>query len=115
MQRNISLNPTLARLLEAYELEHLTALVGWLEPDVADVSTEVPLLDTISLKEDPLMSSTPHLPIITEPIQTTEMALNELVEFSLVNEFGTTFQNKTYFDWLHQGILKQFATKPSLH
>jgi hypothetical protein len=90
----MNLNPTLAKLLEAYELEELNTLVSWLEPEAKPLEDE-----SLLLKEEPAMNTTRCF---------SPVVLDDLVEFSIVNEFGPDFQGKSCFDWLRQCLIQRF-------
>jgi hypothetical protein len=90
----MQLNPTLAKLLEAYELEELNTLVGWLEPEARPLTDE-----SLLSKEEPVMNTT---------FSSAPVVLDDLVEFSILNEFGPDFQGKSCFDWLRQCMIQRF-------
>jgi len=93
----MSLNPTLEKLLEAYELEQLDCLVGWLEPETK-LSPTLLMDESLPSKEEPVMNTT----LCSAPV-----VLDDLVAFSILNEFGSDFQAKSCFDWLRQCLAQR--------
>lgn len=114
----MELNATLVMLLEAYELERLTALVDWLEPEAAHVtiqlSQESQSLESSPPKEEPMMSTLSPLSVIDAQPSSTALALDDLIAFSIVNEFGTSFQGKTCFEWLRECVTRRFMPDASI-
>jgi hypothetical protein len=106
----MQLNPTLTALLEAYELEHLQALVNWLEPEDAHLTVQSTDLSEFSpLPEElPPMNTLSATSILASATAQPVTTLDDLVAFSLLHEFGADFQGKTCFDWLRNCVTRRF-------
>ena len=101
------LSPYLAQLLEAYEPERLQALLNWLESDRSVLNDESPIQE----KEQFPMSAT-HVENPLSAIQAGSAApLDDLIIFSILDEFGPDFMGKPYFQWLSQCVSQHFTTQ----
>jgi hypothetical protein len=99
------LSPYLAQLLSAYEPERLLALLNWLEPDLSVVDEESPFQE----KETSPMSATTIENSDPESVTGSAVSLDDLVIFSILDEFGPQFMGKPYFHWLSRCVCERFA------
>lgn len=105
----MSICPYLAQLLEAYELERLQALVNWLEPDTSLLFNESPIQE--KEKETSPMSVITVENSNPDPLSSTAASLDDLIIFSILDEFGPQFMGKPYFQWLSHCVSERFAAK----
>lgn len=84
----MQMNPHLIRFLETCEPEKLCVLQEWLE------------LGMQRLSEHSSAS-----PVVAE----TDVSLAERIGFSLVEEFGPSFQGKSCFAWVQGQLLRRFS------
>lgn len=103
----MSICPYLTQLLEAYELERLQALVNWLEPDAPLLFNESPIQE----KETSPMSVITVENSNPDPLSSTAASLDDLIIFSILDEFGPQFMGKPYFQWLSHCVSERFAAQ----
>ena len=105
----MSLSPYLNQLLEAYDLERLQALANWLDQDSTDLLNDSPY----PVKEESPMSVIHLEKSNLEAQDSTSIEIDDLVAFSILNEFGPDVMGKPYFDWLNRCVSQRFASKAS--
>ena len=103
----MSIRPYLTQLLEAYELERLQAIVNWLEPDASLLFNE----SSIQEKETSPMSVITVENSNPDPLSSAAASLDDLIIFSILEEFGPQFMGKPYFQWLSHCVSERFAAQ----
>lgn len=99
----MSFNPNLVSLLESYTPERLRAILLWLYLDSQKLSQPDERLN--AMLEDV------HTLDVTTCYQSLEtLALDDLVDVSLLSEFGTSFSTKPGFQWLHRAMSHRLAS-----
>lgn len=92
----MSIHPHLAQVLEVYDPERLYALLIWLNSELKDM---------FSLTDTPT-------PIETTPIQSLtpgSLDLDDLIQFSILNEFGPGFSEKPAFPLLQAQVYQKLS------
>lgn len=104
------LSPYIEQLLEAYEPERLQALVHWLEAD-SPVATN----DSLIQEKEVFPMSAPNVDNALTEIQAGAPApLDDLIVFSILDEFGPEFMGKPCFRWLSQCLSQHFTAQAHL-
>lgn len=93
----MTLNPRLARVLETYEPNRLKAILMWFNADSQTLSTQSETLNA-------MLTEVQHMNMETCYQLASQLELNELVDLSILNEFGPTFADKSSFVWLSQHV-----------
>lgn len=107
MERTMPLSPYLAQLLEAYEPERLQALLNWLEPEHSELTTPSHLQE-----KEPISMNTTTVENTLSDIQAGSPApLDDLIIFSILDEFGPQFIGKPYIKWLSRCVSEHFNTQ----
>lgn len=88
------LNPHLSQVLELYDPQRLNALLLWLNSEFKDMLT-------------PLERQTEVTNI--ESAANIAVSLDELVQFSILNEFGLGFSDKLGFPWLKREVSQKIT------
>jgi len=104
------LSPYLAQLLEAYEPERLQALVHWLESDASALNDTNPCQD-----EEVSPMNVTNVNASLSQIQAGSPApLDDLIIFSILDEFGPQFMGRPCFQWLSQSVSQNVVAQASL-
>ncbi|WP_373533088.1 hypothetical protein [Vampirovibrio sp.] len=90
------LNPHLSQVLELYDPQRLHALLLWLNSELKDMLTA-------SEKQTEVTN--------IESAASIALPLDELVQFSILNEFGLSFCDKAGFPWLKREVSQKIAEK----
>jgi hypothetical protein len=88
------LNPHLSQVLELYDPQRLNALLLWLNSEFKDMLT----LSEIQIELTNI-----------ESVTSIEVPLDELVQFSILNEFGLGYSDKPGFLWLKRKVSQKIA------
>ncbi len=121
------LTPYLEQLLTTYDPERLLALLSWIEPafvlENAPHLTLVPanpapMPDAVAPVAAPLQDKDPSTMTMTtleppalEAFSGSDASLNDLILFSILDEFGPAFMNKACVNWLSQCVSARFSTQ----
>ena len=105
------LTPYLEQLLESYEPERLLALLSWVEPAFVLENTAhltlvpanptrmpdalAPVAAPFQDEDPPSMNTTTLEPLALEAFSGSDASLNDLILFSILDEFGPAFMNKS--------------------
>jgi hypothetical protein len=89
------LNSHLSQVLELYDPQRLNALLLWLNSEFKDMLT-------------PLERQT-EVTNIESAASIAAVSLDELVQFSILNEFGLGFSDKPGFPWLKREVSQKMA------
>lgn len=90
----MTLHPQLSQVLELYDPQRLNAILLWLNSEFKDMLTG-PESDIIITNH----KSAVH----------PELRLDDLVQFSILNEFGLSFGQKPAFPWLKQEVCQKLT------
>lgn len=87
------LNPHLSQVLEIYDPERLNAILLWLNAELKEMFTA---------------SDNQQTKVINlESAASTPLLLDDLVQFSILNEFGPDFSDKPVYPWLQQQVCQK--------
>lgn len=89
------LNPHLAQVLELYDSERLNAILLWLNTELKEMFTT----------SDNQQTEVTNL----ESAANATLVLDDLVQFSILNEFGLNFSDKPAYPWLQQQVCQKVA------
>ena len=88
----MTLHPQLSQVLELYDPQRLNAILLWLNSEFKDM----------------LISSESDITTINQKSAVPpELPLDDLVQFSILNEFGIGFGEKAAFPWLTQEVCQK--------
>lgn len=90
----MTLHPQLSKVLELYDPQRLNAILLWLNAEFKDMFTH---------------SEHNITAINQESAAARAVDLDELVQFSILNEFGLSFGQKSAFPWLKQEVCQKLA------
>lgn len=88
------LNPRLSHVLELYDPQRLNALLLWLNSELKDMLTP-----------SELQTEATNIESATSVV----LPLDDLVQFSILNEFGLNFSDKPAFPWLKREVSQKVA------
>jgi hypothetical protein len=103
----MSLSPYLFQVLEAYEPERLQTLLKWLEANSSVSQNASPDQE----KETSSMSAIQFNQALTDIQAGSPTPLDDLILFSILDEFGPQFIGKPCFHWLSQSVSRHIATE----
>lgn len=87
------LNPHLSQVLEIYDPERLYAILNWLNSEFKDMFTS--------------SSDTQQTETVNVESASSVLMLDDLVQFSILNEFGPDFSEKPAFPWLQKQVCQK--------
>jgi hypothetical protein len=90
----MTLHPQLSQVLELYDPQRLNAILLWLNAEFKDMLIN-PAQDITAINQESAAS--------------TAVDLDDLVRFSILNEFGLSFGQKPAFPWLKQEVCQKLA------
>jgi hypothetical protein len=103
----MSLSPYLYQVLETYEPERLQTLLAWLKADSSVSQNAFPNQE----KEAFPMSAIQFNQAVTDIQAGSPTPLDDLILFSILDEFGPQFIGKSCFHWLSQSVSRHIATE----
>lgn len=89
------LNPHLSEMLEIYDLERLNTILLWLNTELKEMFTNADTQQTEATNVESATNAT--------------LVLDDLVHFSILNEFGLGFSDKPVYPWLQQQVCQKMA------
>ena len=93
----MELNPSLESVIPAYEPDRLRALLVWF-------GAEAETLGSQSARLSAILDETEQMDINTCYELINQLQPDDMVRFSVLNEFGPSFAKKPYFNWLNARI-----------
>ncbi len=96
----MQLNPRIETLVDRYEPDRLKALLMWFGADAQATGGKTERLNA-------LLEETETLDIHACYRLIQGLAMDDMVTFAMVNEFGPAFSGKPYFNWLVHAVEAQ--------
>ncbi len=98
----MDLNPRLAKRLEAYEPERLKAILMWFNADRQSFQSQSERLTVI-------LDEMQQLTVDSCYELAGQLDLDDLVQVSILNEFGPRFEEKPAFVWLSRSVSQRLS------